>query len=272
MMVSVNTYVSFKKVSQFPSSAVPLAGGKMNSGKPFVAAVDSGDHPALLVRTWTDQGEELKLRMDFVRLVESLVAAEAAEVDRWEPLRQDMTKPGWWGNNILSVHVSHHGDVVHIEYHRRDRAPIRDWRVGQRLKNQLAGPEYEGIEIYPAESRVVDESNEFHIWCVPWQLPYGFDQESRLTQDQIDSAPGGPGFGAIQRDDPDADTSGFDPHDQLGSPVRVPYRPPQPEEIEDILQDAICQSEESGAGDITHNTKHMREWLAAEGWQLIRTR
>jgi hypothetical protein len=219
---SYNTYISAKRVKQFTDNRELLGEGTLRTGQHFAVGLDT-DHPALLILTGTSAGETLRLRLDLSKLVESLVAAEAADADRWEPLRTG-TQEGWWGNSILSAHVTHHGeDVIHISYHRRDRAPIRDWRIGQRLKNELAGPEYEGIEIYPAESRLVDTSNEYHLWCVPWAFPLGFDYRDLATQDQIDqsTAPD-----AIQRDDPDADTSEFD--GQVSDdyrPVRVPNRP-----------------------------------------------
>jgi len=55
------------------------------------------------------------------------------------------------------------------EYHwlsirRLDRQAIHDWRDLQWIKNELIGPEHEGFEIYPAESRLVDESNAYHLW------------------------------------------------------------------------------------------------------------
>jgi hypothetical protein len=38
------------------------------------------------------------------------------------------------------------------------------WRDLQRIKNELIGPECEGFELYPAESRLVDTANQYWIW------------------------------------------------------------------------------------------------------------
>jgi len=42
-----------------------------------------------------------------------------------------------------------------------------DWREFQQIKNDLIGEEWEGVELYPAESRLVDPSNRFFLFCFP---------------------------------------------------------------------------------------------------------
>ena len=59
-----------------------------------------------------------------------------------------------------------------------DETARHDWRDFQQLKNFLLGDEWEAVELYPAESRLVDPSNRFYLWCfppgmVPWGLPGG---------------------------------------------------------------------------------------------------
>lgn len=48
-----------------------------------------------------------------------------------------------------------------------DETAHHDWRDFQQIKNDLCGPEWEAVELYPAESRLVDPSNRFYLWCVP---------------------------------------------------------------------------------------------------------
>ncbi len=38
-----------------------------------------------------------------------------------------------------------------------------DWRGLQRCKTELCGPEWEGVELYPAESRLLDAGNRYHL-------------------------------------------------------------------------------------------------------------
>lgn len=48
-----------------------------------------------------------------------------------------------------------------------DESAFHDWRDFQAIKNQIAGKEWEAIELYPAETRLKDPSNHFYLWCVP---------------------------------------------------------------------------------------------------------
>ncbi len=70
--------------------------------------------------------------------------------------------------------------VIHLSIKRHDREPISDWRVMQDIKTSLLGPDHEAMELYPAESRVVDLANQYHLWCIvdadgtPMAAPFGF--------------------------------------------------------------------------------------------------
>lgn len=60
---------------------------------------------------------------------------------------------------------------------RLDQGVIRDWRDLQRIKNECLGREWEAVEIFPAESRMVDAANQFHLWAFEtYRLPFGFTE------------------------------------------------------------------------------------------------
>lgn len=67
-----------------------------------------------------------------------------------------------------------------VEHHmlsikRLDRRPIMDWRDLQWIKNELLGPEEEMVQIFPAESRLVDTSNQYWFFHYPGRRwPFGF--------------------------------------------------------------------------------------------------
>lgn len=65
---------------------------------------------------------------------------------------------------------------MHLSFKRKDRSAVHDWRHIQAIKNSVAGPEREAIEIYPAESNLVDAANEYHLWVLPEDMesPLGF--------------------------------------------------------------------------------------------------
>ena len=107
-----------------------------------------------------------------------------------------------WMNDIYQVNVRRGRDhvggpnfhtVVALSIKRIDKQPITDWRDKQEIKNQLVGPECEGIELYPAESRVVDTANQYWVWCIDdptFRFRYGFEIGLKSTES---------GGGAVQR-------------------------------------------------------------------------
>lgn len=67
--------------------------------------------------------------------------------------------------------------VWHLSIKRVDRQPLHDWRALQAIKNAIAGPECEAIELYPAESRVVDTANQYHLFVFvdpDYRIPVGW--------------------------------------------------------------------------------------------------
>lgn len=76
------------------------------------------------------------------------------------------------------------GQVGHWLIRRVDDQPIRSWKQLQRIKTELAGPEAEALELYPAESRLVDDGNWYHMWVLPQdsRLALGFHWKDTLTQ------------------------------------------------------------------------------------------
>ena len=86
--------------------------------------------------------------------------------------------------NVRKVAITDWPPMLHLSVKRRDRAVIHDWRDLQRIKNAIVGPEHEAVELYPAESRLVDGANQFHLWVLAERgvrFPFGFDE--RLVDD-----------------------------------------------------------------------------------------
>jgi hypothetical protein len=86
--------------------------------------------------------------------------------------------------------------MVHLSIKRRDKEPIHDWRALQQIKNELVGPECEGLELYPAESRKVDSANQYHLYVfADAGTRVGFGFEERF----VDGEEGAAAVGAKQR-------------------------------------------------------------------------
>jgi len=77
--------------------------------------------------------------------------------------------------------------MVHLNIRRRDGKVIfRDWRHFQWIKNQLVGDECEAVEMYPAESRLNDTCNKYHLfaWTDPtYRLPFGMQERDVVEED-----------------------------------------------------------------------------------------
>lgn len=108
-------------------------------------------------------------------------------------MREEFARVETWVNDLYQVEVRRYPDerMAHINIRRRDGWPGRDWRHFQQIKNEICGPECEAIELYPAESRLVDTSNKYHLWASldpEFRFPVGFP--SRDVQFGTHSSPG----------------------------------------------------------------------------------
>jgi len=74
------------------------------------------------------------------------------------------------------------GEGAHLSIKTHDKAARHDWRDLQRIKNELCGPEHDAMEIYPAESKLVDAANQYHLFVFKdFKFPFGF--QTRLVSD-----------------------------------------------------------------------------------------
>lgn len=92
-----------------------------------------------------------------------------------------------FGNGIYRVLVYELPDgITHLSIRNERNTAIRDWRDMQRIKNELTDPEREAVELYPAESRLVDTSNQFHLWVAPPGaiFPIGWN-DGRVVFDEL---------------------------------------------------------------------------------------
>lgn len=105
------------------------------------------------------------------------------EAKRWAKLARDEKV---YRNETHQVVVADCGSMVHLSIKRIDREVIHDWRDLQEIKNALVGPECEGLELYPAESRLVDCANQYHLWVFKQpgrRIPVGFN-EGRMVSEE----------------------------------------------------------------------------------------
>jgi hypothetical protein len=98
-----------------------------------------------------------------------------------------------WNNDkyqVVILEAETNGDfpaMWHLSIKRHDRYPIFNWRDIQTLKNELIGPENEAVQLFPAESRLVDGANQYHLFCLKnpeIRFPFGF-RERAVTDESI---------------------------------------------------------------------------------------
>lgn len=107
----------------------------------------------------------------------------------------------YWRNDLYQVQTRRFyneyikQEMVHINIRRTDGAAIFDWRHRQLIKNQLVGEECEAFEVYPAESRLSDTSNKYHLWAFvdpEVRLPVQVNAEDvrDVVEEEVRSPPG----------------------------------------------------------------------------------
>jgi len=84
-----------------------------------------------------------------------------------ERMLQAATAAKMYENDVYLVQMSDSPPYMHLTISRHDEQACKSWKDFQQIKNELAGPECEAVELYPAESRLVDTRNEYHLWVIP---------------------------------------------------------------------------------------------------------
>lgn len=99
--------------------------------------------------------------------------------------RQDLVN--WHRNRIYSVRLfegeahfpTYEGDaelktMQMLSIMRRDEKPVRKWGDLQRIKNEIMGPEYGAVEVYPPQHNLIDPANIYYLWILPpdFELPF----------------------------------------------------------------------------------------------------
>ncbi|MHC4229406.1 MAG: DUF7694 domain-containing protein [Planctomycetota bacterium] len=88
-----------------------------------------------------------------------------------------------WANDEFTVHIDRdcpngfNLGMTELSIKRNDKEPIMDWRKLQQIKNALVGEENDALQLFPAESRLVDTANQYYIFVFndpQVRVPFGF--------------------------------------------------------------------------------------------------
>lgn len=135
---------------------------------------------AALLQKWRDKDSALSKLLD--------TEDEATAIERINTVVEGEQNNEIYLNDTYQVSVRRLGEIVHLSIKRIDREPIHDWRDLQRIKTELIGAECEAVELFPAESRVIDTANQYHLWAVPdasFRFPFGFSSQRVVTDESI---------------------------------------------------------------------------------------
>lgn len=163
---------------------------------PFTEVAHDPHRPEVLRRTMHAQPPEY-----FLPYFDGRYPSEQEKNSYIELAVRLLTPARSFANNLYLVEVFESAasgtDFVHLAVSRHDGGTCKEWSHIQRIKNELVGPEYEAIELFPAESRLVDAGNQYHLWVhkdpqfrfpVGWWMRVVRDRPLRLIRDGVDSA------------------------------------------------------------------------------------
>lgn len=106
---------------------------------------------------------------------------------KWKPLEmvaRIQTGSIWENDQYRVMRRSLSDETMHLSICRIDKEPCKSWRDFQRIKNELAGKTWEGVELYPSEDRLTDMANQYHIWCFKNGLKEIGFQSGRMVTDE----------------------------------------------------------------------------------------
>lgn len=96
-------------------------------------------------------------------------------MSEWTEFRGVETPPGlfpegsttWLNSRYQVTRIPVGGGVDWLSIKRLKKEHVHDWRELWRIKNELTHPDREGFELYPGAWRVVDETNQYHLFVLP---------------------------------------------------------------------------------------------------------
>lgn len=91
---------------------------------------------------------------------------------------------------------------VALSIKRNDRQAECDWRILQRIKNDIMGEDREAVQLFPSMQRVLDTANQYFLFVAPKNYIIGIGQPEQEVSDENYAQK----VGAVQRpfdeDDP----------------------------------------------------------------------
>ena len=124
--------------------------------------------------------DKTERKAEIQKIYNSFKRAHKAGVINLKPTLQlakgefkDLSHLRWWATDIYSASEQWFNGRVNISFKRHDRGTDIPWQHKQWSKNDILGEEWEAVELFPAESRLLNTANQYHLWGEP-KIPVGF--------------------------------------------------------------------------------------------------
>ena len=104
---------------------------------------------------------------------------------------QRMTTTHIYENDVYHVEIYYNAPFINLDIRRHDGGVCTDRRELQQIKNAIVGPEHEAVELFPAESRLVDTANQYHLWVhadPSFRFPIDFEAPGSLAGSAMDES------------------------------------------------------------------------------------
>tara|TARA_R110000824_G_scaffold334659_4_gene521243 strand:- start:197 stop:697 length:501 start_codon:yes stop_codon:yes gene_type:complete len=144
--------------------------------KPFHHVGKVGMRTKKEIQSWRQQLKDAGINASYAHLKKVFEVDAEAEVyvnDIYTVTKSDAAQ----------AHMIHAGEdtgwpaMWYLSIKRNDKEVIWDWRELQEIKNLICGEDNEGMQLFPAESRLVDTANQFHLFVIKQPglfIPVGF--------------------------------------------------------------------------------------------------
>ena len=135
--------------------------------------------------------------LDYFRVYFGRVPGEMERIQFVEKLVQVLAAPNVFANDTYYIQMRDASPFIQLNIARCDGEPCHSWRDFQEIKNELVGPENEGVELFPAESRLVDTANQYHLWVMAdprYRFPFGYPRRLVFEQPLLHPSLGADGM------------------------------------------------------------------------------
>ena len=125
--------------------------------------------------TWQDRQAMIE-EFSGATLSKAKVKKQLRKEEKWQHFKNDLYRS--------IINETNSGGYTEVSITRHDQKAIHNWRHFQRIKNDLFGEEREAVELYPAESRLMDTANTYWLYILPegMKVPFGFE-DRHVTED-----------------------------------------------------------------------------------------